>query len=126
MVMTALRRRGTLKRHWHRISKTGAARPHLAARFCTSAPRKFVYGCPPHAAINETVAATGREQPFRGLINAVLRRVSEAGEYGAVPDLPTWLLGGLARGLGAEQTAAMETFCAKHHHWIYSFATPLP
>ena len=65
---------------------------------------------PPHAAINETVAATGRrEQPFRGLINAVLRRVSEAGQnMDTVPDLPTWLLEGWQEAYGAEQTAAME------------------
>ena len=66
---------------------------------------------PPHAAINETVAATGRrEQPFRGLINAVLRRVSEAGpNMDAVSDLPMWLLDGWRQAYGAEQTAQIET-----------------
>ena len=53
---------------------------------------------PAHAALHETVAATGRrEQPYRGLINAVLRNIARAQENGTVPvpdplaNIPDWL-----------------------------------
>ncbi|MEC8566074.1 MAG: transcription antitermination factor NusB, partial [Pseudomonadota bacterium] len=112
MVMTALRRRGridaTLVPH---LKKPVPPRPHLAGALLHIGAAQILFmDVPPHAAINETVAATGRrEQPFRGLINAVLRRVSEAGKnVDAVPDLPTWLLEGWQEAYGAEQTAAME------------------
>ncbi|MEE3059454.1 MAG: transcription antitermination factor NusB [Pseudomonadota bacterium] len=86
-------------------------RPHLASALLHIGAAQILFmDVPPHAAINETVAATGRrEQPFRGLINAVLRRVSEAGpNMDAVSDLPMWLLDGWRQAYGAKQTAQIE------------------
>ena len=112
MVMTALRRRGsieaTLVPH---LKKPVPPRPHLAGALLHIGAAQILFmDVPPHAAINETVAATGRrEQPFRGLINAVLRRVSEAGKnMDAVSDLPIWLLDGWQQAYGAKQTAQIE------------------
>ena len=112
MVMTALRRRGsieaTLVPH---LKKPVPPRPHLAGALLHIGAAQILFmDVPPHAAINETVAATGRrEQPFRGLINAVLRRVSEAGpNMDAVSDLPMWLLDGWRQAYGAKQTAQIE------------------
>ncbi|MEC8291405.1 MAG: transcription antitermination factor NusB, partial [Pseudomonadota bacterium] len=112
MVMTALRRRGsieaTLVPH---LKKPVPPRPHLASALLHIGAAQILFmDVPPHAAINETVAATGRrEQPFRGLINAVLRRVSEAGpNMDAVSDLPMWLLDGWRQAYGAKQTAQIE------------------
>ncbi len=112
MVMTALRRRGsieaTLVPH---LKKPVPPRPHLAGALLHIGAAQILFtDVPPHAAINETVAATGRrEQPFRGLINAVLRRVSEAGpNMDAVSDLPIWLLDGWRQAYGAKQTAQIE------------------
>ena len=112
MVMTALRRRGsieaTLVPH---LKKPVPPRPHLAGALLHIGAAQILFmDVPPHAAINETVAATGRrEQPFRGLINAVLRRVSEAGpSMDAVSDLPLWLLDGWRQAYGAKQTAQIE------------------
>ena len=112
MVMTALRRRGsieaTLVPH---LKKPVPPRPHLAGALLHIGAAQILFmDVPPHAAINETVAATGRrEQPFRGLINAVLRRVSEAGpNMDAVSDLPMWLLDGWRQAYGTKQTAKIE------------------
>ena len=112
MVMTALRRRGsieaTLVPH---LKKPVPPRPHLAGALLHIGAAQILFmDVPPHAAINETVAATGRrEQPFRGLINAVLRRVSEAGpNMDSVSDLPMWLLDGWRQAYGAKQTAQIE------------------
>ena len=112
MAMTALRRRGSIEAALApHLKKPVPPRPHLArALLHIGAAQILFMDVPPHAAINETVAATGRrEQPFRGLINAVLRRVSEAGpNMDAVSDLPMWLLDGWRQAYGAEQTAQIE------------------
>lgn len=112
MVMTALRRRGRIEAALApHLKNPVPARPHLTrALLHIGAAQILFMDVPPHAAINETVAATGRrEQPFRGLINAVLRRVSEAGQnIDTVPDLPAWLLDGWRAAYGAAQTAEME------------------
>ena len=69
---------------------------------------------PAHAALHETVAATGRrEQPYRGLINAVLRNIARAQEIGTVPaldplaNIPGWLRANWQAFYGAEKTAAI-------------------
>ena len=112
MVMTALRRRGSIKATLvPHLKKPVPPRPHLAGALLHIGAAQILFmDVPPHAAINETVAATGRrEQPFRGLINAVLRRVSEAGpNMDAVSDLPMWLLDGWRQAYGAKQTAQIE------------------
>ncbi len=112
MVMTALRRRGTIEAALApHLKRRVPARPHLARALLHIGVAQILFmDVPPHAAINETVAATGRrEQPFRGLINAVLRRVSEAGQnFGAAPDLPDWLLDGWRETYGTSQTGEIE------------------
>ena len=112
MVMTALRRRGSIEaRLVPHLKKPVPPRPHLASALLHIGAAQILFmDVPPHAAINETVAATGRrEQPFRGLINAVLRRVSEAGpNMDTVSDLPMWLLDGWRQAYGAKQTAQIE------------------
>ena len=112
MVMTALRRRGSIEAALvPHLKKPVPPRPHLAGALLHIGAAQILFmDVPPHAAINETVAATGRrEQPFRGLINAVLRRVSEAGpNMDAVSDLPMWLLDGWRQAYGAKQTAQIE------------------
>ncbi len=70
-------------------------RPHIAHALLFIGAAQLLYmNVPAHAAINETVAATGRrEQPFRGLINAVLRQI-ERGEKppaNAGANLPDWM-----------------------------------
>ena len=69
---------------------------------------------PAHAALHETVAATGRrEQPYRGLINAVLRNIARAQENGTMPvpdplaNIPDWLRTNWQAFYGAEKTAAI-------------------
>ncbi|HAT08295.1 MAG TPA: hypothetical protein DCS39_03460, partial [Rhodobiaceae bacterium] len=69
---------------------------------------------PAHAALHETVAATGRrEQPYRGLINAVLRNIARAQETGTLPvpdplaNIPNWLRTIWQAFYGAEKTAAI-------------------
>ena len=113
IVMTALRRRGTIEAALApHLKRRVPARPHLTRALLHIGVAQILFmDVPPHAAINETVAATGRrEQPFRGLINAVLRRVSEAGQnFGAPPDLPAWLLDGWRKTYGAAHTAEIES-----------------
>ena len=78
MVMTALRRRGTIEAALApHLKRPVPARPHLARALLHIGVAQILFmDVPPHAAINETVAATGRrEQPYRRFINAVLRRV---------------------------------------------------
>ena len=69
---------------------------------------------PSHAALHETVAATGRrEQPYRGLINAVLRNLARAQEADTLPppdplaNIPDWLIDNWRAFYGAEKTAAI-------------------
>ena len=72
---------------------------HLARALLFIGAAQLLYmKVPPHAAVHETVAATGRrEQPFRGLINAVLRKLQRQIEADGPPpaapllNLPDWL-----------------------------------
>jgi 16S rRNA (cytosine967-C5)-methyltransferase len=67
-------------------------------------------GVPPHAAVGETVAVAPR--PARGLVNAVLRRVSESVGHEDWPDdasrlsVPDWVLDRLSADLGPEAARA--------------------
>lgn len=69
---------------------------------------------PAHAALHETVAATGRrEQPYRGLINAVLRNIARAQDSGDGPqpdplaNIPDWLRANWKEFYGADKAAAI-------------------
>lgn len=94
---------------------------HLARALLFIGCAQVLYmNVPAHAAVHETVAATGRrEQPFRGLINAVLRRLQrQVAKDGPPPsdppaNLPTWLRPRLEAAYGSARTAAM---AAAHSH----------
>lgn len=68
---------------------------------------------PPHAAVSTTVEAV--RGPARKLVNAVLRRVAEAGEPDRWPDeatrlsYPDWIIAELTGHLGADAAAAALT-----------------
>lgn len=78
-------------------------------------------GAPAHAVVHEAVAitrATGRKtEGFAGMVNAVLRRVSETDPAlltGAAPQaLPGWLRGRLMSAWGKPATMAMEATHAR-------------
>lgn len=66
---------------------------------------------PPHAAVSATVAASPKR--FRGLVNAVLRKVAKAVEAGVVfpspaieSSYPDWIVDRLSADLGTERAAA--------------------
>ena len=68
-----------------------------------------------HGVVNEAVAFAGadkRGQHMKGLVNAVLRKVAEAGPAAwptlRVPRLPKWLRGPLVAAWGADAVMAME------------------
>lgn len=86
-------------------------RAHLARALLYIGVAQIVYlNVAPHAAINETVSATGRrEQPFRGLINAVLRRVVEAMPVEPAPlnALPEWMVDSWQGAYGEARCAAI-------------------
>lgn len=78
-------------------------------------------GAPPHAVVHEAVAITRaaghKTAGFAGMVNAVLRRVSETDATrltGAPPQaLPGWLRGRLMSAWGKPATMAMETAHAR-------------
>jgi len=78
MVMFALRRRGDITAILAKyIKRNIPGRPHLArALLHIGAVQILLMDIPDHAAVAETVNACGRgEAPYRGLINAVLRKL---------------------------------------------------
>ena len=78
MVMFALRRRGDITAILAKyIKRNIPGRPHLArALLQIGAVQILLMDIPDHAAVAETVTACGRgEAPYRGLINAVLRKL---------------------------------------------------
>jgi 16S rRNA (cytosine967-C5)-methyltransferase len=66
-------------------------------------------GLPPHAAVGETVAVAPK--PARGLVNAILRRVSEAAvewpDEATRLSYPDWILDRLVDDLGRERALAV-------------------
>ena len=120
IVQTSLRHYGEIKRHLAAHMKRALPlRPHIAhALLVTGAAQLLYMNVPPHAAIDETVAATGRqEQPFRGLINAVLRKIAAALEDGsltatqATDNLPDWMRRRFEAAYGPDRLSAI---CAQH------------
>ncbi len=67
---------------------------------------------PPHAAVDMAVRQCRDHPRFRGLVNAVLRRLDEAGEAALGPvtqNCPDWLLARWRRRFGEADTAAIVT-----------------
>lgn len=116
IVQVSLRHYGEIKIHLAAHMKRALPlRPHIAhALLVTGAAQLLYMNVPPHAAIDETVAATGRqEQPFRGLINAVLRKIAAAKQDGTLPatdaadNLPDWMRARFEAAYGAEGLVAI-------------------
>lgn len=111
IVQTALRHYGEittlLARH---MKRPLPLRPHIAHALLVSGVAQLRFmDIADHAALNETVAATGRrEQPFRGLINAVLRAVAKDDTPTDPHDnLPDWMKARFLAAYGAEDLAIM-------------------
>ena len=73
----------------------------------------LILGTAPHAAVNSTVSLVGLKSPFRGLVNAVLRRLARegktiaAGQDSARINTPNWLWQSWCTAHGEEQTRAI-------------------
>ncbi len=81
MVMSALRHYGELSIQLnYYIKKMPPWRPHFArGLLLIGAAQILILKTPPHAAIDETLnACYHKEQPYRGLINAVLRKLAQS------------------------------------------------
>ena len=115
MVQTALRHYGTLEKLLKTYVKKMPPRAAPARALLFIGAAQLVHmNIPAHAAIDETVAATGRrEQPYRGMINAVLRNIARAQEAGTLPvfdavdNIPDWLRDNWQAAYGAEKLAAL-------------------
>ena len=100
-----------LRRHVKKMPPLSSlARPLLAI----GAAQLIYMNVPSHAALHETVSATGRrEQPYRGLINAVLRNIARAQDANELPapdpllNLPDWLRDNWLDFYGVEKTTAI-------------------
>jgi 16S rRNA (cytosine967-C5)-methyltransferase len=121
MVLTALRHYGEIEATLAPcLARPLPARPHLARALLYIGAVQLLYlDTPAHAAINETVAATGRrEQPFRGLINAVLRRLDREAEALRVTDplraWPDWLAASWQAHYGAPTTQTIASTMQTH------------
>ena len=120
MVQMALRHYGEINaltaKH---LKRALPLRPHIAHGLLCIGVAQLVYmNVPAHAAIHETVAATGRrEQPFRGLINAVLRQIERDIQADGLPkpapreNLPEWMQ---ARFEAAYGGAALDAMVTQH------------
>jgi 16S rRNA (cytosine967-C5)-methyltransferase len=70
-------------------------------------------GTPPHAAVDQTVRLVGRKSPFKGLVNAVLRRLAReattilARQDAARLNTPDWLWNSWCSAHGEEQARAI-------------------
>ncbi len=120
IVQTALRHYGEIKIQLAaHMKRPLPLRPHIGHALLVIGAAQILYmNVPPHAAIHETVAATGRrEQPFRGLINAVLRKLAAAKESAQLAatkptdNLPDWMQ---ARFEDAYGTDGLRQICVAH------------
>jgi len=130
MVLTALRHYGEIEATLAPcLARPLPARPHLARALLYIGAVQLLYlDTPPHAAIHETVAATGRrEQPFRGLINAVLRRLDRETSTLRVDDpqraWPDWLTQSWQAHYGDQTTQAMAQAMQAHAPTDLCFTT---
>ena len=84
--------------------------PAARAALRIGAHQLIELGTPPHAAVSATVSASPKR--FRGLVNAVLRKVSEVASGVEYPSLaielsyPDWILARLSADIGAESAEA--------------------
>ncbi len=120
MVQMALRHYGEINALTSKhLKRALPLRPHIAHGLLCIGVAQLVYmNVPAHAAIHETVAATGRrEQPFRGLINAVLRQIERDIQANGPPsptpleNLPDWMQARFEAAYGRE---ALDTIVTQH------------
>jgi len=114
LVATALRRLGEidarLARHLHRPLPAKSVLVQHALRL--GAVQLICLGTPPHAAVDRTVGLLrGRLEGFRGLVNAVLRKLaSDPTDDQAAPgsiNTPDWLWRSWVESYGEETAAAI-------------------
>ena len=125
IVQVSLRHYGEIKIHLAaHMKRPLPLRPHIAHALLVIGAAQILYmNVPPHAAIDETVGATGRrEQPFRGLINAVLRKIAAQDDAtlpntlpntSATDNLPDWMRARFEAAYGADKVHAI---CTVHRH----------
>ena len=133
MVMLALRHRGEiaalLTRHMKRAIPP---RPHLAKSLLhLGVVQICLMDVPDHAAVSETVKACGRrEQPYRGLINAILRKLSaETKTECTLPDdpalnMPDWMMAQWTEAYGPETAARIAATHRRRPPLDLCFKTP--
>jgi len=132
IVQTALRHYGEIDALVRTHVKKMPPRNSLARVLLFIGAAQLLYmKVPPHAAIDETVSATGRrEQPYRGLINAVLRNLARAQEAATLPapnplkNIPDWLRDNWLAHYGDEKTAALAASLAAPPPLDLCFVTP--
>ncbi len=114
LVATALRRLGEIDarvdRHLHRAIPAKSVLVRHALRL--GAVQLICLGTPPHAAVDRTVGLLrGRLAGFRGLVNAVLRKLArESAEDNAAPgsiNTPDWLWQSWVESYGEKTAAAI-------------------
>lgn len=110
IVMTALRRREQINDIISRyVSRSIPGRPHLARALLQIGIAQLLFmGVAAHAAIHETVQAVGRQEaPYRGLLNAVLRRIDREQPESEAKNLPPWLIDRWIEAYRADTTDKM-------------------
>ena len=133
MVMLALRRRGDITAILAKyIKRNIPGRPHLArALLQIGAVQILLMDIPDHAAVAETVTACGRgEAPYRGLINAVLRKLvtekknsdkinkddtqKHGLNYDPLSNFPEWMVAQWQENYGSEKAESIaDIHCQK-------------
>jgi 16S rRNA (cytosine967-C5)-methyltransferase len=120
LVATVLRRLGTLRHllgHYLDRGPPGDA-PRVETALLLGAAQILLLDVPDHAAVDlavRLVRADRRAAHYAGLVNAVLRRLSETGPQrlasldGAMLDTPDWLLARWTRAFGAATARAIAT-----------------
>ena len=133
MVMFALRRRGDINAILAKyIKRNIPGRPHLArALLQIGVVQILLMDIPDHAAVSETVTSCGRgEAPYRGLINAVLRKLvtekknsdkinkdntqKHGLSYDPLSNFPEWMVAQWQENYGSEKAESIaDIHCQK-------------
>lgn len=116
LAAVTLRRLGEIDAAVEPLLKRPLPRKALTARniLRLGAAQLLFFGTPAHAAVGETTGlATGRSSAYRGLVNAVLRRISTEAPGGMAPDdaaranTPGWLWESWAKAYGRDGARAI-------------------
>jgi 16S rRNA (cytosine967-C5)-methyltransferase len=116
LVATVLRRLGTLRAVLAGLLEAGLPRnaPQIEIALLLGAAQILFLKVPDHAAVDLSVrlAAEARNRRYAGLVNAVLRRLTQEGQallstVDALADTPGWLLDRWQKHFGAATAAAV-------------------